>query len=164
MAQFDRKAGVLWTGDLKTGKGLISTESKALFELPFSYATRFGDEVGLNPEELIAAAHAACLGMSVASNLEKNGFTPVQTETTATCTFASKESGGHEIANLRLHVRCEVPDIDEDRFNEIVREADESCPVSNLLRHGTNIQITTALITPAGAEGGGKGEAQPLDA
>ncbi|HEX5808112.1 MAG TPA: OsmC family peroxiredoxin, partial [Anaerolineales bacterium] len=71
MAQFDRKAGVLWTGDLKTGKGLISTESKALFELPYSWPTRFADEVGLNPEELIAAAHAACFSMSVASRLAK---------------------------------------------------------------------------------------------
>ncbi|HSL31280.1 MAG TPA: OsmC family peroxiredoxin [Anaerolineales bacterium] len=164
MAQFDRKAGVLWTGDLKTGHGLISTESRALFELPYSWPTRFADEVGLNPEELIAAAHAACFSMSVASRLAKNGFTPLQTETTATCTLSSKDAGGHAITNMRLHVRCEVPDIDEDRFNEIVREADENCPVSNLLRSGVNIEITTALITPAGSEGDGKGEAQPLDA
>ncbi|MDQ2693335.1 MAG: OsmC family peroxiredoxin [Chloroflexota bacterium] len=146
MAQFDRKAGALWTGDLKTGNGLISTESRTLFELPYSYPTRFEDEVGLNPEELIAAAHAACLSMSVASVLAKNGFTPVQTEATATCTLASKEEGGHEITNLRLHVRCEVPDIDETRFNELVQEADQNCPVSNLLRGGVNIEITTALI------------------
>ena len=146
MAQFDRKAGVLWTGDLETGKGLISTESKALFELPYSYSTRFADEVGLNPEELIAAAHAACLCMSVASTLAKNGYTPVQTETTATCTLAAKEGGGHEITNLHLHVRCEVPDIDEETYKRLVTEADENCPVSNLLRSGANLEITTALI------------------
>jgi osmotically inducible protein OsmC len=164
MAQFDRKAGVLWTGDLETGKGLISTESKTLFELPYSYATRFTDEVGLNPEELIAAAHAACFSMSVAGRLAKHGFNPVQTETTATCTLASKDTDGHGITNLRLHVRCEVPDIDEDRFNEIIREADENCPVSNLVRNGANIEITTALISPAGTDGEGKGEAHPLGA
>jgi len=146
MAQFDRKAGVLWTGDLQTGQGLISTESQTLFELPYTYATRFGDEMGLNPEELIAAAHAACMSMSVASTLAKSGFSPVQTETTATCTLSSKDGGGHEITNLRLHVRCEVPDIDETRFNELVQEADRNCPVSNLLRGGANIEITTALI------------------
>ncbi len=157
MEQFDRKAGVLWSGDLKTGKGLISTESKVLFELPYSWSTRFGDEVGLNPEELIAAASAACLSMSTASELVKNGFTPVQTETTATCTLSSKEGGGHAITNLRLHVRCEVPDIDEERFQEIVREADENCPVSNLLRSGVNIEITAALISPTGTQGEGKG-------
>lgn len=146
MAEFDRKAGVLWTGDLKTGNGLISTESKVLFEFPYSYQTRFEDKVGLNPEELIAAAHAACFSMSVASTLAKNGFTPVQTETTATCRLASKAGGGHEITSMRLHVRCEVPDIEEAKFNELVREADRGCPVSNLLRNGLQIEITTALI------------------
>jgi osmotically inducible protein OsmC len=150
MTEFDRKAGVLWTGDLTTGKGLISTESQALFELPYSYSTRFGDEVGLNPEELIAAAHAACFSMSVASTLKKNGFNPVQTETTATCTTTTGD-GDTQITHMQLHVRCEVPDIDEDRFNEIVRQADEDCPVSNLLRNGLQIEISTALIQPHGA-------------
>ena len=146
MAEFNRKAGVLWTGDLKNGQGLISTESRTLFELPYSYPTRFGDQEGLNPEELIAAANAACFSMSVASTLAKNGFNPVQTETTATCRMASNESGGHEITHMRLHVRCKVPDIDEATFNKLVREADKGCPVSNLLRNGLTIEITTDLI------------------
>ncbi len=146
MAEFERKAGVLWTGDLRTGNGLISTESKALFELPYSYQTRFEDKVGFNPEELIAAAHAACFSMSVASTLKKNGFTPVQTETTATCTFVVKSDGPPEITKMRLHVRCEVPDIDEAKFEQLVAEADKGCPVSNLLRNGLKIEITTTLI------------------
>jgi len=150
MREFDRKAGVLWTGDLQTGKGLISTESQALFELPYSFPTRFGDEIGLNPEELLAAAHAACFSMSVAHALKKNGFEPVQTETTATCTMATGD-GGTKISRMRLHVRCEVPDIDEDRFNEIIAQADEDCPFSNLLRNGLEIEITTALIQTHGA-------------
>ena len=145
MAEFDRKAGVLWTGDLKTGKGLISTESKVIFELPYSYETRFADKVGLNPEELIAAAHAACFSMAVASTLAKNGFTPVQTETTATCTLAVGE-GGPKITKIVLHVRCEVPGIDQAKFKQIVMEADKGCPVSNLLRNGAKIEITTDLI------------------
>ena len=146
MTEFNRKAGALWTGNLKEGNGLISTESKTLFELPYSFQTRFGDKEGSNPEELIAAAHAACFSMALASTLEKNGFTPVQTETTATCTVASKNGGGFEISNMKLHVRCEVPDIDEATFNKLVMEADKGCPVSNLLRDGSNIEITTALI------------------
>jgi osmotically inducible protein OsmC len=105
----------------------------------------------LNPEELIAAAHASCFSMSVASTLKKNGYNPVQTETTATCTFASKNGGGHEITSMRLHVRCEVPDIDEATFESLVRTADENCPVSNLLRSGLNIEITTALVQTHGA-------------
>lgn len=145
MTEFNRKAGVLWTGDLETGNGLISTESKTLFELPYSYATRFEDKVGLNPEELIAAAHASCFSMAVANELKKKGFTPVQTETTATCTLAPK-NGGHEITRMRLHVRGEVPNIDETTFHQIVMEADRDCPVSNLLRDELEIEITTALI------------------
>jgi len=150
MAEFNRKAGVLWTGDLQTGQGLISTESQALFELPYSHPTRFGDEVGLNPEELLAAAHASCFSMSVAATLQKHGFNPVQTETTATCTLVTGE-GPAQIRNMRLHVRCEIPDIDEETFNRIVMEANENCPFSILLRNGLNIEITTALIQTHGA-------------
>ena len=141
----ERKAGVLWTGDLKTGSGLISTESKALFELPYSNSTRFDDETGLNPEELIAAAHAACMSMAVANTLKRNGYTPVQTETTATCTMTSN-NGKQEITNMRLHVRSEVPDIDEATYNKMVMEANKASPVSNLLKNGLEIDITTALI------------------
>ena len=151
MTEFKRKAGVLWTGDLQTGKGLISTESQALFELPYSYPTRFANEVGLNPEELIAAAHAACFSASVASTLKKNGFNPLQTETTATCTFASKNGGGFEINHMLLHVRCEVPDIDDATFEKLIQVANEGCPVSNLLQNGLKIEITSALLQPHGA-------------
>lgn len=145
MTEFNRKAGVLWTGDLQNGNGLVSTESKTLFELPYSHPTRFGDEVGLNPEELIAAAHAACFSMSVAKTLKKNGYDPIRTDTTATCTMVSK-NGGHEITNMRLHVRGEAPGIDEDTFKKLVMEADKGCPVSNLLRNGLTIEITTTLF------------------
>ena len=145
MTDLDRKAGVLWTGDLKSGSGLISTESKALFEAPYTAGTRFEEEVGLNPEELIAAAHAACFSMAVANTLKQEGFEPVQTDTTATCTLASN-NGGKEITKMRLHVRGEVPGIDQDTFNRIVMEADRNSPVSNLLRDGLEIEITSALI------------------
>ena len=150
MREFDRKAGVLWTGDLETGNGLISTESQTLFQLPFSYSTRFGDETGLNSEELLAAAHAACLNMSVANTLKENGFTPVQIETTATCTMVTGD-GGTQINRMRIHVRCEVPDLDEDRFHEIITQADEHCPISNLLRNALEMEITSALIQTHGA-------------
>ena len=145
MTDFDRKAGVLWKGDLKSGHGLISTESRALFELPYSYQTRFEDEEGLNPEEMLAAAHAACFCMAVTERVEENGYKPVETETTATCLVASK-NGGYEIAEMRLHVRGEVPGIDEATFNKLVMEADKECAVSNVLRHGLKIEITTALV------------------
>jgi len=145
MTDFDRKAGVLWKGALKSSHGLISIESRALFELPYSYQTRFEDEEGLNPEELLAAAHAAGFCMAVAERVEENGYKPVETETTATCTVASKH-GGYEIAKMHLHVRGEVPGIDEATFNKLVMEADKKCRVSNVLRQGLKIEITTALV------------------
>ena len=146
----ERKAGVLWTGDLKTGSGLISTESKALFELPYSNSTRFEDDAGVNPEELIAAAHAACMSMAVANTLKRNGYRPVQTETTATCTMTSN-NGNQQITSMRLHVRGEVPDIDEATFNKMVVKANKTSPVSNLLKNGLEIELTTALIQANGS-------------
>jgi osmotically inducible protein OsmC len=130
-----RKAGVLWTGDLRNGNGIVSTESRALFETPIRYATRFEDEPGTNPEELIAAAHAACFSMSIANTLAKNGYDPVRTDATATCTLSSDEDGDR-ITTMQIHVRAEVPGMD----------ADETCPVSNLLRNGLEIQIDATLL------------------
>ncbi len=146
MAEKHRKAGVLWTGDLRNGHGIVSTESKALFEQPFTYRMRFEDEPGTNPEELIAAAHASCFSMSVASTLAKHGFNPVRTDTTATCVFAPKDGGGFHITTMQLHVRAEVPDVDVDTFQKMIEEADRNCPVSNLLRNGLEIRIDATLV------------------
>lgn len=144
MTEINRKAGVLWSGDSRTGTGLLSTESKAIFEQPFTYQTRFGDGMGTNPEELIAAAHAACFSMSLAIVFKKNGFEPVRTDTTATCSVVSKDKG-HEITNMRLHVRAEAPGMDDETFQKLMMEADEKCPVSNLLKHGLKLEITATL-------------------
>jgi len=141
-----RKAGVLWTGDLKNGSGIVSTESRVLFEQPFTSRMRFEDEPGTNPEELLAAAQASCFSMALASTLAKNGYEPVRTDTTATCTLASKDGGGYEITAMQLHVRAEVPGIDEAIFEKLIRETDKGCPVSNLLRNGLEIQIDATLL------------------
>lgn len=140
-----RKAGVLWTGDLRNGNGIISTESRALFEHPIRYATRFEDEPGTNPEELIAAAHAACFSMSMAKTLASNGYDPIRTDATATCILSSDEEGDR-ITTMQIHIRAEVPGMDEDTFQKMIMEADENCPVSNLLRNGLEIQIDATLL------------------
>jgi osmotically inducible protein OsmC len=147
MTEINRKAGAMWTGDSRSGKGLISTESKALFEQPYTHKMRFdGNEVtGTNPEELIAAANAACFSMALASTLKKNGYDPVQIETTATITMMS-ENGKNEITGMYLHVRAEVPGLDEATFQDLISAADEHCPVSNLLRDGLDIKIEAVLI------------------
>lgn len=145
MTEKYRKAGVLWTGDLRNGSGIVSTESRALFEHPIRYATRFGDEVGANPEELLAAAHAACFSMSIASTLAKNGYDPVRTDATATCVLSS-DKDGHKITTMQIHIRAEVPGMDEDTFQKMILEADAKCPVSNLLRNGLEIEIDATLL------------------
>jgi osmotically inducible protein OsmC len=144
MTEFNRKAGALWSGDSRSGVGMISTESRALYELPYNYQTRFGDQSGTNPEELIAAAHAACFSMALASTLKKKGFEPKKADTNATCIVASK-NGGYEITRMQLHVRAEVPGIDNAAFQKLVKEADTDCPVSNLLRNGLEIEIDAML-------------------
>lgn len=145
MTEKYRKAGVLWTGGLKEGSGILSTESRALFEHPITYSKRFGDEVGTNPEELIAAAHAACFSMSIAGTLVRNGYEPVRTDCTATCTM-STDSSGTKITMMQIHIRAEVPGMDADTFQKLIMEADERCPVSNLLRNGLEIQLDATLL------------------
>jgi osmotically inducible protein OsmC len=147
MAEINRKAGVIWHGDLRSGSGVISTESQALFDQPYSYRTRFEEQPGTNPEELIAAAHAACFSMALAGTLVKKGLEPREIETNATCTVASKD-GGFEITQMLLHVRGEVPGIDQAAFQQLVMETDRTCPVSNLLRDGLEIKIEVELIMP----------------
>jgi osmotically inducible protein OsmC len=141
-----RKAGVLWTGDLKNGSGIISTESRALFEYPINSRMRFEDEPGTNPEELIAAAHAACFSMALASVLSKHGYEPVRTDTTATCILASKQGGGWKITTMQLHIRAEVPGIDAATFERLIQETEDVCPVSNLLHNGLDIEIDATLL------------------
>ena len=147
-----RKAGAVWNGDSRNGDGVISTESKALYGQPYTHKMRFDpdEKSGTSPEELIAAAHAACFSMALASTIKKNGYDPEQIETTATIALMS-ESGKNEITDMNLHVRAFVPGLDEASFDEIILAADEHCPVSNLLRCGLGIKIETELLESAHA-------------
>jgi len=146
MAQFKRKAEAVWLGDLRGGKGRISSESGVLKDAGYSFSTRFENEPGTNPEELIAAAHAACYSMAFANTLAQKGHTPQSIETHATCILASQEGGGFKIARMRLQVRGRVPGIDQELFEKIAEEADGGCPVSNLLREGLKIEREVTLL------------------
>ena len=145
MAEKIRKGGAMWRGDLKSGKGTLSTESRALYEQPFSYATRFEDKEGTNPEELIAAAHAGCYSMAFANTLKKKGYEPEVIGVNAECTLQTGE-GGTKISRLWLHVRGVVPGLSAEEFQRIAKEADQNCPVSNLLRPGTTIEHKVELV------------------
>jgi len=147
MSKFKRKAGAIWDGDLKSGTGLISTESQALMEAPYNFGSRFEESgQGTNPEELIAAAHAGCYSMAFANTLKKEGYEPERVDTRAVCTIKALDAGGFEISRMALDVRGEVEGIDEETFQEIAQKADQGCPVSNLLREGLEIEIDARLV------------------
>lgn len=146
MADIERVAEAIWAGDLRNGEGTIDTESGALREESYSYGTRFENTPGTNPEELIAAAHAACYSMAFAGTLREKGYNPERIETHATVTVSSQRGGGFKITRSRLQVRGRVPDIDGQTFREIAEEADGGCPVSNLLRSGLTIELDAALL------------------
>ena len=146
MAQFKRRAEATWEGDLRGGKGRISSESGVLEDVGYSFSTRFADEPGTNPEELIAAAHAACYSMAFANTLAGKGYNPQSIETQAICTLASQEGGGFAITKMLLKVRGRVPGIEQELFEQIAEEADGGCPVSNLLREGLKIEREVTLV------------------
>jgi osmotically inducible protein OsmC len=130
---------------LRKGNGVISTESTVLNEVPYSFATRFEHEPGTNPEELIAGAHAACYAMALANTLAKKGYEPESVDIYAAC-HLEKGEGGFAITRMKLRARGVVPDIDDDTFFKVAKEADMGCPVSNLLRPGLTIELETELL------------------
>jgi osmotically inducible protein OsmC len=146
MAEINRKASAVWRGKLKKGQGRISSESGVLRDASYSFGTRFESEPGTNPEELIAAAHAACFSMAFAGALAEGGYEPESIETHATCTLRRREGGGFEITRMRLVTRGNVPGIDDETFERLAHQADEGCPVSRLLRPGLEIQLDAALL------------------
>ena len=128
-----RKGSAKWSGDLKTGKGLVSTESGALADRPYGFNTRFGDEKGTNPEELIGAAHASCFSMALSSELGKAGITAESIETTSTVEVKPGE-GGFTIPAVHLSVTITAPGADKAAVGKAAADAKAGCPVSKLLK------------------------------
>jgi osmotically inducible protein OsmC len=127
-----RTASAVWTGDLKQGKGSISTQSGVLKETQYSFSTRFENGIGTNPEELIAAAHAGCFTMATSAALGKAGFTPEKLATTAALTL-EQVSGNWTITTVDLQMTARVPGIDAKKFQEVAADAKANCPVSRVL-------------------------------
>ena len=146
MADITRRAEAVWDGDLRRGNGRISSNSGVLKGTPYSFGTRFEDEPGTNPEELIAAAHAACFSMAFAGTLSSKGYQPRRIETRAICSLSPQESGGFRITKMRLETRAQVPDLDETALQQIAQEAEGGCPVSNALRGGVEIELDATLV------------------
>lgn len=133
-----KTADAKWNGDLKSGSGTMKLESGS-YEGNYSFATRFEDKEGSNPEELIGAAHAGCYSMAFSNELDKAGFTPKSVETHAEVTL-----DGGTITTIKLTAKGEVPGIDDNKFQEIAEAAKKGCPVSKALT-GVNIQLDATL-------------------
>jgi osmotically inducible protein OsmC len=141
MPGIERTATGRWQGDLKSGTGQIDAPtSGVLKDVPFTYATRFENAKGTNPEELIAAAHAACYSMALSNYLSQQGHVPEEIKTSATITL---DSG--KITKVHLVTRGRVSGIDDATFKRLADEGEKRCPVSNLLRPGLEISLDAAL-------------------
>ena len=137
-----RKASAEWHGDLKTGKGSVSSESGVLAGTPYSFTTRFESGKGTNPEELIAAAHAACFTMALSAELGKSNVVAETLQTTATVTLDRVDSSW-TVTESHLEVSGRVPGASADTFQKAAEAAETGCPISRLL--GTKITMEAKL-------------------
>ena len=138
-----RNAEAVWEGVLRSGKGHFKAGSGA-FEGDYSFATRFENARGTNPEELIAAAHAACLSMALSAELEKNRTPATRIRTNAACTV-EKVGDGFKITRMRLEVRGTVPGVDQAAFAKAAEAAKNGCPVSTALRGNVQFDLDAKL-------------------
>lgn len=137
-----RKASAIWKGGLKDGKGSVSSASGVLTNTPYSFTTRFENTPGTNPEELIAAAHAACFSMALSAQLGAANLTPSSIETSATLTM-EKLDAGWTITAVHLDVVGRVPSADAAAFQKAADNAKSGCPVSKVLK--ANITMNAKL-------------------
>jgi osmotically inducible protein OsmC len=136
-----RSGSAAWQGGLKDGKGNISTESGALKAYPYGFASRFEGQRGSNPEELIAAAHAACFTMALSLILAEAKLTATQMDTTAKVTLEQVE-GGYAITASHLVLKAKVPGADKATFESLAAKAKAGCPVSKLLKAEISLEAT----------------------
>lgn len=139
-----RKASAVWEGSLREGKGTMKLGSGA-FEGAYSFSTRFEEEPGTNPEELIGAAHAGCFSMAFSANLGRAGYTPDYVRTTADV-HLEKVNGGFKITRIVLHMEARVPGLDEKTFLEQAEAAKSGCPVSQALA-AVPIELDARLVS-----------------
>jgi osmotically inducible protein OsmC len=136
-----RKASAVWQGDLKSGSGTMTAPSGVMTDAAYSFATRFEEKPGTNPEELVAAAHAGCFSMALSAELAKAGMTPVRVETTAAVTLETVD-GKPTVSKSHLTVRARVPGADPAKFAEVANGAKAGCPISRLLRAEITMEAT----------------------
>jgi osmotically inducible protein OsmC len=128
-----RKASAVWHGTGRDGTGDLSTNSGVLAKTPYSFKSRFENEKGTNPEELIAAAHAGCFTMALAFQLQAAGYTPTELSTEAAVSL-DPDGPGFRISSSALTLRATVPNLDQTTFARIAKDAEQNCPVSKVLK------------------------------
>jgi osmotically inducible protein OsmC len=138
-----RKAKAVWRGTGRAGSGRLSSDSGVLTDTPYSFKTRFENEKGTNPEELIAAAHAGCFTMALAFQLQGAGFTPTELSTEAAVTL-EPEGQGFRISRSALTLRANVPNLDQAAFARMAGDAEKNCPVSKVLK--SEITLDAKLV------------------
>lgn len=138
-----KSASAIWQGDLKSGKGSISTETGVLDKAPYGFNSRFEDGPGTNPEELIGAAHAGCFSMALSLMLGEENLVPDRIDTKADVTLDETDDG-FEISAVHLTVKAKVPGTDAAAFEKIATKAKQGCPVSKLLK-GAKISMDATL-------------------
>jgi osmotically inducible protein OsmC len=136
-----RTGSAVWQGDLKNGKGALSTNSGVLKDTQYSFSTRFESGAGTNPEELIAAAHAGCFAMAFSAMLGKAGFTPDKVAAKADVSLEQVQ-GNWTITTINLQLDAKVPGIDRAKFEEVANDAKKNCPVSRVLNANITLQAT----------------------
>lgn len=139
-----RSATAVWNGSGKTGNGHLSTQSGVLNETQYSFNTRFAEGNGTNPEELVAAAHAGCFTMKLSFVLNEAGVTAENLQTQCEVTF---ENGA--VTKSHLRVQGKVPGIEEEKWQQCVKEAEQNCPISKLLN--TTITSEATLVSSEAA-------------
>ena len=138
-----RKAKAVWRGTGRDGNGDLSTDSGVLAKTPYSFRTRFENEKGTNPEELIAAAHAGCFTMALAFQLQSAGFTPTELSTEAAVSL-DPDGKGFRISRSALTLRATVPNLDQATFDRLAKDAEQNCPVSKVLK--AEISLDAKLV------------------
>jgi osmotically inducible protein OsmC len=136
-----RNASAVWTGALKEGRGIISTDSGVLSDTQYSFGTRFENGKGTNPEELIAAAHAGCFSMALSAQLGTMGLTPDRIATSASVSL-EKVGDGFAITAVHLTVKAKVPGADAPQFQTAANNAKAGCPVSKVLNATITMEAT----------------------
>ena len=137
-----RRVHVIWKGDGADGTGHMSTQSKAINQMPYSFKSRFENEdgaLGTNPEELIVSALAGCFNMKLAFVLNENNYHPTELDTKAVLTF---EEG--VITKIEMELKASIPDINQEKFNALAEEAKQNCPISGVLK--CDILLEASLV------------------